>query len=356
MATVSMKDLLKAGVHFGHQTRRWNPKMEPYIFTERNGIYIMDLQRTLKELSRAYKFVQDTTSRGGKVLFVGTKKQAQEPMEREAERAGQPYVTQRWLGGMLTNWVTIKTRIQRMEEIERMEQDGSFDALPKKEVLQLQAEHAKLDRNLSGIREMGGLPDAVFVIDTKKEAIAIAEARRLGIPIVGVVDTNSDPDEVDYVIPGNDDALRSVNLLCRVVADAALSGKMSHEGKQGDLGTEEQTAAAAEQAASDQGETAETAVAADVPETDEVAEATEATEAADAAPSTEAAPEGVTEGMQGGETTTGPASVEPDVSEPADVAEEPAAAVEDVEPAPAEPAAAEESGPSAEEKADAEER
>jgi small subunit ribosomal protein S2 len=230
MPAVAMKELLEAGVHFGHQTRRWNPKMAPYIFTERNGIYIVDLQRTLKEVERAYRFVRDVTSNGGKVLFVGTKKQAQEATEREAIRSGQPYVSQRWLGGMLTNWVTIRKRITRLVELERMRDEGDYDLLPKKEVLKLEAEREKLDRNLSGIRDMGDLPAAVFVVDTKKEAIPVAEARRLGIPIVALVDTNCDPDEVDYVIPGNDDAIRSVNLMCRVIGDAALEGKLMRDG------------------------------------------------------------------------------------------------------------------------------
>jgi small subunit ribosomal protein S2 len=230
MPAVAMKELLEAGVHFGHQTRRWNPKMAPYIFTERNGIYIVDLQRTLKEVERAYRFVRDVTSRNGKVLFVGTKKQAQEAVEREAVRSGQPYVNQRWLGGMLTNWVTIRKRIVRLVELERMRDEGDYELLPKKEVLKLEAEREKLDRNLSGIRDMGDLPAALFVIDTKKEAIPVAEARRLKIPIVALVDTNCDPDEVDYVIPGNDDAIRSVNLMCRVIGDAALAGKLMHDG------------------------------------------------------------------------------------------------------------------------------
>jgi len=230
MATVSMKDLLEAGVHFGHQTRRWNPKMRPYIFTERNGIYIMNLQRTLQELDTAFRFVRKITSQGGKILFVGTKKQAQDPVKREATRAGMPYVNQRWLGGMLTNWVTIKQRIGRLEELERMKEDGSYDALPKKEVLKLESEREKLDRNLSGIRSMGNIPQAIFVMDTHKEAIAVAEARRLRIPIVGLVDTNCDPDEVDYVIPGNDDAIRSISLMCHVLAEAALEGRIAHEG------------------------------------------------------------------------------------------------------------------------------
>ncbi|MHB1340228.1 MAG: 30S ribosomal protein S2 [Coriobacteriia bacterium] len=225
MAAVSMKALLEAGVHFGHQTRRWNPKMKPYIFTERNGIYILDLQRTLREIDQTYRFVRDISARGGNVLLIGTKKQAQESIASEAERAGMPYVNQRWLGGMLTNFVTIRKRIARMVELETMEENGSMAALPKKEALKLRAEHGKLKKNLQGIREMKDLPAAVFVVDTKRETIAIAEARRLKIPIIGLVDTNADPDEVDYVIPGNDDAIRSVNLIARIIADAAIEGR-----------------------------------------------------------------------------------------------------------------------------------
>jgi small subunit ribosomal protein S2 len=225
MPVVAMKDLLEAGVHFGHQTRRWNPKMKPYIFTERNGIYIVDLQRTLREIDQAYRFVRSVTSRGGHVLFVGTKKQAQEPIAAEAARSGQPYVTQRWLGGMLTNWVTIRKRLARMAQLEQMEADGTLAALPKKEALHLRTELKKLDTNLSGIRTMTDLPGAVFIVDTKRETIAVAEARRLRIPIIGLVDTNCDPDDVDFVIPGNDDAIRSVNLITRVIADAAAEGR-----------------------------------------------------------------------------------------------------------------------------------
>ncbi len=230
MPVVSMKSLLEAGVHFGHQTRRWNPKMQPYIFTERSGIYIFDLQRTLRELDTAYRFARDIAARGGSILFVGTKKQAQEPIQSEAERSGSPYVNQRWLGGMLTNFVTMRTRIDRLIEIETMEEDGTMSALPKKEQILLGKERAKLERNLSGIREMKSPPAAVFVVDTKREAIAVAEARRLNIPIIGLVDTNADPDEVDYVIPANDDAIRSVGLMCRVVADAIIEGRAALEG------------------------------------------------------------------------------------------------------------------------------
>jgi small subunit ribosomal protein S2 len=230
MAVVSMKSLLEAGVHFGHQTRRWNPKMKPYIFTERNGIYILDLQRTLREIDTAYRFVRDLTGRGQSVLFVGTKKQAQDAIRTEAERAGQPYVNQRWLGGMLTNYVTVRRRIGRLGELERMQEDGTMAQLPKKEQLHLRAELEKLDKNLAGIRHMEGLPGAVFIVDTKRETIAVAEARRLRIPIIGIVDTNCDPDEVDFVIPGNDDAIRAVSLICNVIGTAAAEGKTAFEG------------------------------------------------------------------------------------------------------------------------------
>ncbi|MDP2299404.1 MAG: 30S ribosomal protein S2 [Actinomycetota bacterium] len=223
--SVSMKNLLEAGVHFGHQTRRWNPKMKPYIFTERNGIYILDLKRTLQEVDAAYRFVRDITARGGSVLLVGTKKQAQDPIRREAERAGQPYVNQRWLGGMLTNFVTIRGRIKRMLELEQMEESGALALRPKKEALLIRRELVKLQRDLNGIRDMTDTPKAVFVVDTKREAIAVKEARRLDIPLIGLVDTNADPDEVDYVSPGNDDAIRSVSLICRVIADAAIDGR-----------------------------------------------------------------------------------------------------------------------------------
>jgi small subunit ribosomal protein S2 len=232
MPVVSMKNLLEAGVHFGHQTRRWNPKMKPYIFTERNGIYILDLQRTLREIESAYTFVRDVAARGGQVLFVGTKKQAQEPMETEAERSGQPYVNQRWLGGMLTNFVTMRQRVSRLVELETMETDGRMASLPKKEQLLLRKEWDKLNKNLNGVRNMTSVPAAMFVVDTKREAIAVAEARRLKIPIIGLVDTNADPDEVDFVIPGNDDAIRSVGLMCRVIADGILDGRAANEGPQ----------------------------------------------------------------------------------------------------------------------------
>ncbi|MDH4140728.1 MAG: 30S ribosomal protein S2 [Coriobacteriia bacterium] len=229
MSVVSMKSLLEAGVHFGHQTRRWNPKMRPYIFTERNGIYIIDLQRTLREIEDAHNFVREAASRGGQILFVGTKKQAQEPIQSEAERSGMPYVNHRWLGGMLTNFVTIRTRLDRINELEAIEENGTMAALPKKEQMHLRKEMAKLLSSLSGVREMNGIPAAVFVVDTKRETIAVAEARRLRIPIVGLVDTNADPDEVDFVIPGNDDAIRSVSLMCKVIADAVIQGRAAAE-------------------------------------------------------------------------------------------------------------------------------
>ncbi len=227
---VSIRSLLEAGVHFGHQTRRWNPKMKPYIFTERSGIYILDLQRTQRELDYARKFVLDLVAGGGSILFVGTKKQAQEPIATEAERSGQPYINHRWMGGMLTNFVTMRQRVSRLVELETMETDGRMASLPKKEQLLLRKEWAKLDQNLNGVREMTKLPAALFVVDTKREAIAVAEARRLRIPIIGLVDTNGDPDEVDIVIPGNDDAIRAIALMCKVISDAAITGTAVLEG------------------------------------------------------------------------------------------------------------------------------
>jgi small subunit ribosomal protein S2 len=225
MSVVSMKSLLEAGVHFGHQTRRWNPKMKPYIFTERSGIYILDLQRTLRELEGSYNFTRSMAQRGGSILFVGTKKQAQEPIQSEAERCGMPYVNNRWLGGMLTNFVTMRGRVSRMEALEAMEENGVMATLPKKEQLLLKKELGKLQANLNGVRDMRELPKAIFVVDTKREDIAIKEAQRLRIPIIGLVDTNADPDDVDYVIPGNDDAIRSVGLMSRVIADAVIEGR-----------------------------------------------------------------------------------------------------------------------------------
>ena len=222
MAVISMKQLLEAGVHFGHQTRRWNPKMERYIFTERNGIYIIDLQKTVKKVEEAYNFVRELAAEGGKILFVGTKKQAQESVKEEAERCGMFYINQRWLGGTLTNFGTIQTRIARLKELERMQEDGTFDVLPKKEVMLLKKEMERLKKFLGGIKEMKELPDALFVIDPRKERIAVSEARKLNIPIVAIVDTNCDPDEIDYVIPGNDDAIRAVKLLTSKIADAVI--------------------------------------------------------------------------------------------------------------------------------------
>jgi len=238
MAVVSMKHLLEAGVHFGHQTRRWNPKMKPYIFTERNGIYIIDLQKTLGLLERAHEFVKNVAGNGEQILFVGTKKQAQEAVREEAIKSGMPFVNYRWLGGMLTNFKTINSRVRRLEQLEAIGIERPSH-LPKKELLKLDTERAKLERNLGGIRNMGRLPGAVFIIDPRKERIAVQEARRLEIPIVAIVDTNCDPDEIDYVIPGNDDAIRAVTLMTRVIADAALEG---HEAWKAATGVEEEVA------------------------------------------------------------------------------------------------------------------
>ncbi len=229
MAVISMKQLLEAGVHFGHQTRRWNPKMAPYIFTERNGIYIIDLQKTVRKIDEAYMFIRDIAMEGKSILFVGTKKQAQESIEQEAKRCNMFYVNQRWLGGMLTNFKTIRTRVDRLNRIDQMEQTGQFDVLPKKEVIKLLHEREKLQANLGGIREMKKLPGALFVVDPRKEHIAVSEARILGIPIVGIVDTNCDPDEIDHVIPGNDDAIRAVKLIAGRMADAVLEGKQGEQ-------------------------------------------------------------------------------------------------------------------------------
>ena len=225
MGVVSMKQLLEAGVHFGHQTRRWNPKMARYIFTERNGIYIIDLQKTVKKLEEAYMFVRDVAANGDNVLFVGTKKQAGESIKEEAERAGAHYVNARWLGGMMTNFKTIRRRIQRLEQLRRMQEDGTFDRLPKKEVGKLELEIEKLEKYLGGIKTMDKLPGALFIVDPRKERIAVAEAKKLGIPLVAIVDTNCDPDEIDYVIPGNDDAIRAVKLIAGTMADAIIEGR-----------------------------------------------------------------------------------------------------------------------------------
>jgi small subunit ribosomal protein S2 len=229
MSVISMKQLLEAGVHFGHQTRRWNPKMKKYIFTERNGIYIIDLQKTVKKVEEAYQAMKELAANGGTVLFVGTKKQAQESVKEEAERSGMYYVNHRWLGGTLTNFETIQKRIERLKAIEKMAEDGTFDVLPKKEVVQLKKEQERLEKFLGGIKEMKELPDALFVIDPRKERIAVSEARKLNIPIFGIVDTNCDPDEIDYVIPANDDAIRAVKLLTAKMADAILEAKQGEE-------------------------------------------------------------------------------------------------------------------------------
>lgn len=226
---ILMKNLLEAGVHFGHQTRRWNPKMSKFIFTERNGIYIIDLQKTVKQIEQAYDFVRDIVADGGRVLFVGTKKQAQEAVETEAKRSGQFYVSHRWLGGMLTNYKTIRKRIERLKKLELMEEDGTFQRLPKKEVIKLKREAEKLEKFLGGIKEMDKLPDVLFVIDPKNEKIAVNEAKILGIPVIGVVDTNCDPDEVDIAIPGNDDAIRAVKLLTGTIANAIVEAKQGEQ-------------------------------------------------------------------------------------------------------------------------------
>ena len=229
MAVVSMKQLLEAGVHFGHQTRRWNPKMAPYIYTERNGIYIIDLQKTVKKLEEAYNFVRDCSANGGYVLFVGTKKQAQDAIKEEAARCGGYYVNARWLGGMLTNFRTMRTRIDRLTQLRKMEEDGTFAMLPKKEVIKHQGEIEKLEKYLGGVKEMKKLPAALFIVDPRKERNAIAEARKLNIPIVAIVDTNCDPDEIDYVIPGNDDAIRAIRLIASAMANAAIEGRQGED-------------------------------------------------------------------------------------------------------------------------------
>ena len=241
MSVISMKQLLEAGVHFGHQTRRWNPKMAPYIFTERNGIYIIDLQKTVRKLEEAYMFVRDLSAQGKEVLFVGTKKQAQDSIREEATRAGAHYVNARWLGGMLTNFRTIRGRIARLNQLKAMEEDGTFDLLPKKEVAKLTHEIEKLEKFLGGIKNMKGLPGALFIVDPRKEKIAVSEAKKLGTPVVAIVDTNCDPDDVNYVIPGNDDAIRAVKLISSCMADAIIEG---HQGEQGEQVAETAEAAA----------------------------------------------------------------------------------------------------------------
>ena len=229
MSVISMKQLLEAGVHFGHQTRRWNPKMAPYIYTERNGIYIIDLQKSVGKVDEAYDAVFDIAEQGGTILFVGTKKQAQDAIKQEAERCGMYYVNERWLGGMLTNFKTIESRIARLKEIEAMEADGTFDVLPKKEVTNRKKEQEKLQKNLGGIKEMDRIPDAIFIVDPKKERICVQEAHALGIPLIGIADTNCDPEELDYVIPGNDDAIRAVKLIVSKMADAVIEAKQGEE-------------------------------------------------------------------------------------------------------------------------------
>ena len=238
MAVVSMKQLLEAGVHFGHQTRRWNPKMAPYIYTERNGIYIIDLQKTVKKLEEAYSFVRELSANGESLLFVGTKKQAQDAIKEEAERCGMYYVNARWLGGMLTNFRTMRTRIGRLAQLRKMEEDGTFAMLPKKEVIKHQGEIAKLEKYLGGVKEMKKLPGALFIVDPRKERNAIAEARKLNIPIVAIVDTNCDPDEIDYVIPGNDDAIRAIRLIAGTMANAVIEGRQGESFAEGEAAVE----------------------------------------------------------------------------------------------------------------------
>ncbi|MBO8170987.1 MAG: 30S ribosomal protein S2 [Bacillaceae bacterium] len=264
MAVISMKQLLEAGVHFGHQTRRWNPKMARYIFTERNGIYIIDLQKTVKKVEVAYNFVRELAASGGKILFVGTKKQAQDSVKEEAERCGMYYVNQRWLGGTLTNFETIKKRIQRLHDLGRMEEDGTFDVLPKKEVILLRKEKERLEKFLGGIKNMTELPDALFVIDPRKERIAVAEARKLGIPIVAIVDTNCDPDEIDYVIPGNDDAIRAVKLLTSKMAEAVLEGNQGEQHAETPASEEQGETEQVKEEATDENASAETEETAEV--------------------------------------------------------------------------------------------
>ena len=246
MSVISMKQLLEAGVHFGHQTRRWDPKMAPYIYTERNGIHIIDLQKTVGMVDEAYKAIFDIVAQGGTILFVGTKKQASETIAEEATRCGMYYVNERWLGGMLTNFCTIRSRIERLKKIEKMAEDGTFDVLPKKEVANLKKEQEKLTRNLGGIKDMERIPDAVFVVDPKKEALCVKEANTLGLTVIGIADTNCDPDQLDYVIPGNDDAIRAVKLIVSKMADAVIEAKQGEEAQAPAEDAAEETAEAAE--------------------------------------------------------------------------------------------------------------
>ncbi len=284
MSVVTRRELLAAGLHFGHQTRRWNPKMKPYLYGERSGIYIIDLEQSLSGIEEAYDYVRGVATRGGTVLFVGTKKQAQEPVEEQATRVGMPFVNTRWLGGMLTNFQTISRRLVRLRELREMERSGAFAYLPKKEVLRLRHEKEKLERNLGGIQDLERLPEAVFVVDTKKEHIAVTEARKLGLPVIAIVDSNCDPDEVDFVIPGNDDAIRSVDLVARIIADAIKEGK---DGR---------TKAIAEKAAEITPDTPPERPAADEPEVAPDPEVTTTAPADAAEPGTEASSE--TEGAQ----------------------------------------------------------
>ena len=244
MGVVSMKQLLECGVHFGHQTRRWNPKMKPFIFTERNGIYIIDLQKTVKGLEKAYDFVREIAKKGGSVLFVGTKRQAQDPIRDEALKCGQFYINQRWLGGLLTNFATIRRRVTRMVELQQMEEDGSINKYPKKEVVKLRKERDKLEKYLSGIKEMKDAPDAIFVIDPRRETIAVLEARKLEIPVIAIVDTNCDPDLIDYPIPGNDDAIRAIELVVGLMANAFIEGRQGQDARQAEEEPAEEEAAA----------------------------------------------------------------------------------------------------------------
>lgn len=252
MSVISMKALLEAGVHFGHQTRRWNPKMKRFIFTERNGIYIIDLQKTVKKVEEAYDFVREVAANGGEVLFVGTKKQAQDAIEKEATKCGMPYINQRWLGGLLTNYKTIKNRIERLYKLYEMEENGTFDVLPKKEVAQLLHEREKLEKFLGGIKEMKGMPKALFVVDPKKENIAVKEAHILGIPVIGIVDTNCDPEEVDIPIPGNDDAIRAVKLITETIANAVIEGKQGSQIEDTDYDESTQEVSEEEEAVEDE--------------------------------------------------------------------------------------------------------
>ena len=379
---VSMKQLLESGVHFGHQTRRWNPKMKRYIFTERNGIYIIDLQQSLDYIDRAYEFIKETVAHGGTILYVGTKKQAQEAIAEQARRVGMPFVNQRWLGGMLTNFSTVYKRLQRLKELEEIDfSDVASSGMTKKELLQLRREHDKLDRTLGGIRDMSRVPSAIWVVDTKKEHIAVNEARKLGIPVVAILDTNCDPDEVNYPIPGNDDAIRSVALLTRVVADAVAEGLIARAGAaSGDekpagdqLGTEEPLAEwerellegsgdatastavdATASAAASTGTSAATATAAETAETAEATEAAPEAEAPEAAAPEAAAPEAAEAAAPEAAEAAAPEAVGPEAAEDAAPEAAEAAAPEAVGPEAAEdaaPEAAEDAAPEAPEAA-----